>query len=320
MVSIGVSIVNYRTADLTIKCLNSLAALNQEEFQLDVVVVDNDSRDGSAQKIQSYIEAKGLAHWMSCYEAPKNGGFSYGNNRAIERFKNVDYIWLLNSDTEARLGCIEPLLNYLLTNPEVGVVGSRLEDPDGTPQTSAFNFPSPLGELIESSKLGVLTNLFPSSVVARKVVDVPERVDWLAGASMMMRFDVFEKIGFMDEGYFLYYEEVDYCFDVSRVGLEIWYVPESRVIHHVGASTGVSDTRIKAKRRPVYWFESRYRFFRKNYGFLGAVLADFLWVSGYVTWSVRRVLQRKQNLSPPHFLSDFLRNALFNRRLNDDVQ
>ena len=310
MNSVGVSVVNYRTPELTIKCLESLQLVDTGRIELTVAVVDNDSQDGSADKIESAIQLNGWEDWVQLVRAPKNGGFSYGNNRAIEALGDVEFIWLLNSDTEIRAGACEKLIDFLLDNSGTGVAGSRLEDPDETAQVSTFNFPSPLGELVMTANLGLLSKMFAQRVEARAIADLPERVDWLAGASMMIRSEVIREIGLMDEEYFLYYEEVDYCFDIYRHGYDIWYVPESRVVHHVGASTGVTTRKAKAKRRPDYWFQSRHHFFIKNYGYWGAVMADFFWVVGRSTWELRKLIQRKEDFGPDRFFADFLRNNL----------
>jgi N-acetylglucosaminyl-diphospho-decaprenol L-rhamnosyltransferase len=130
---------------------------------------------------------------------------------------------------------------------------------------------------------------------------------------MMLKTEVIQKIGLMDEEYFLYFEEVDYCRAITQAGYSIVYEPKSRVIHHVGAATGISDGRKKAPRRPQYWFESRQRYFQKNFGFSATLLADFFWLLAYSSFKLRAFLQRKSLNSPPHFVRDFIRNSAFVR-------
>lgn len=315
--SVAVIIVNYRTADLTCACLHSL----QEQIVpgLDqVIVVDNDSRDGSHQKIASAITANGWKNWVDLQPLDHNGGFAYGNNKALEFLfsgKNPPkYIWFLNPDTIVRENACRYLSDFLDKHSQVGISGSRLEDFDNTPQVSAFRHHSVVSELLSGLRLGFLDTILAQWLVAPKLISsVPHQADWVAGASMMVRREVFEQIGLLDERYFMYYEEEDFCKKATDAGWQCWYVPKSRVVHLVGAASGFSDTRKKAPRRPPYWFESRRRFFLQNYGRVVLVLADAAWLLGFGIWSIRRMLQGKPDHDPPFFLKDFFSHSVFRK-------
>jgi N-acetylglucosaminyl-diphospho-decaprenol L-rhamnosyltransferase len=196
-------------------------------------------------------------------------------------------------------------------HPGVGLAGSRLEDPDGTPQCSAFRFITAATEFVSALRLGIVSKLMNRWVVAPPIPDEPRPADWLAGASLIVRRSVFEEIGLLDPSYFLYFEEVDFCLRARRAGWRCWYVPASRVVHLVGSATGVSETRRKPPRRPAYWFDSRRRYFIKNFGPLHAAAADAAWLLGYSLWRVRRLIQRKPDLDPPRLGRDFVRNSVF---------
>jgi GT2 family glycosyltransferase len=312
---IGISIVNYKTPHLVGECLLSLAAEDEYAGHLKVVVVDNASGDGSYENISAFVQEHQLASWVEVVDAGKNGGYSFGNNIAFRKLLDAgcDLIWLLNPDTRLLPGATRALVDCLDSDPRMGIAGSRLEDHDGTPQVSAFNFPSPITELINTSKIGILERLLPSAVIPRAISPGREAVDWVAGASMMMKTEVLRQVGMMDEGYFLYFEEVDFCRAVVRAGYRIVYEPASRVIHHVGAATGISDMRKQAPRRPTYWFESRQRYFQKNFGFIATLLADMFWLLAYTSLRIRAKLQKKHLLEPPHFIKDFIRNSSFVR-------
>jgi GT2 family glycosyltransferase len=309
-----VVVVNYRTPQLTIDCLRSLEPELREFANARVVAVDNGSGDGSAQRIQSAIDEHAWGAWASLLATERNGGFSFGNNAAIRpalaAAEPPQYVWLLNSDTLARPGALRELLDFMDARPEVGIAGSRLEDLDGAPQNSRFRFHSVWSELDSGLRLGFVTRLLRKRTVALAPVDTPHRDDWVSGASMLVRARVFEEVGLLDEGYFLYFEEADFCLNARRAGWQCWYVPSSRVVHFVGRSTGVSNAREPATRRPRYWFESRRRYFVKNHGRLYALGADAAWVAGFASWRVRRVLQGKPDRDPPHMLWDFLRHTL----------
>lgn len=202
------------------------------------------------------------------------------------------------------------------SNPKVGISGSRLEDPDGTPQRSAFRFHSIPGEFEHSMRIGPVSRLLSNYIIAPPIPQQPAPCDWVAGASMMIRRAVFESPRgpqLMDEKYFMYFEEVDFCLQAKRAGWPCWYVPQSRVVHLVGAVSQLSDNRKHRKRRPAYWFDSRRRYFLKNHSALYATLADIAFLTGFTLWRLRRFIQRKEDPDPPKLLWDSFTHSIFLR-------
>lgn len=312
---VGVAIVNYKTALLVEECLSALAEAVVEGWESTVCIVDNDSPDDSLQQLHRAVEAHNWSDWVHIIAAPKNGGFAYGNNLAFTYLRELacTHYWLLNPDTRPQPDAGGVLLQYLADNPDVGCVGSQLTDEGGGNQMSAFNFPRPLGEFVAASSIGILTKLLPRLVIANHDMNKSGSVEWVVGASMMMRAEVLEKIGLMDEHYFLYYEEVDYCHEIHAAGFDVHFVPASQVVHHVGAATGISDLRRKSPpRRPGYWFESRRRFFRKNYGSFGAILADICWILGHGCFKAKSLVKQPSYILPPKFFGDFLQHSILN--------
>jgi len=307
-------IVNYRTADLTVDCLLSLADEVPSLKDARVVVTDNLSGDDSVEHIQHAIQENHWDGWVTLMPLDHNGGFAYGNNQAIRPALSADappnFVLLLNPDTVIRPGAVARLIDFMQANPKAGIAGSRLEDPDATPQRSAFRFPTIRSELDGGLRLGLVSRLLKSTCIAPPVRDEPHPTDWTAGASMIVRREVFDDAGLMDEDYFMYFEEVDFCLRASRAGWPCWYVPESRVVHLVGQASGVTDTKSAPKRRPAYWFESRRRYFTKNHGLVFALMADAAWALCFATYRVRRALQRKPDTDPPKLLYDFLRHSV----------
>lgn len=310
-----VVIVNYRTPSLTIDCLRSLQAEIQALPDTHVVVADNASGDRSPELIAAAIQAEGWSDWVSFIPLDHNGGYAYGNNAiirpALQSPQPPPYFLLLNPDTIVRPGAIKTLLQFMEQHPQAGLAGSRLENPDGTPQQSAFRFHTIWSELDFGLRLGVVSKILSNWAAAPPVPSSICQTDWVAGASVIVRREVFEAIGLLDEAYFMYYEEMDFCLQAKNAGWSCWYVPESRVVHLVGQSSGVTDTKIPPKRRPQYWFDSRRRYFLKNYGWLYAAIADTLWASSFALWRVRRIFQGKPDSDPPKLLSDFLLNSVF---------
>jgi hypothetical protein len=310
-----VVILNYRTANLTIDCLHSLVGEVQSLPGTRVVVADNASGDRSVEQIGEAISTENWSNWVSLLPLDHNGGYAFGNNAAIRlALQSTNpplYFLLLNPDTIVRPGALEALVDFMDQNPQVGIAGSRLEDPDGTPQCSAFRFHTMLSELDSSLRLGIVSKLLKKWVVWSPIPEESCPTNWVAGASMIVRREVFETVGLLDEDYFMYYEEMDFCLQAKKAGWSCWYVPQSRVVHLVGQSSGVTDTKRPPKRLPQYWFDSRRRYFLKNYGLLYTSLADAFWTSGFILWTVRRVIQGIPDSDPPKLLRDFLRNSVF---------
>lgn len=312
MKAVTIVIVNYRTADLVYDCLRSLEAeVEALPGHTQVVVVDNDSRDGSAERLDRAIRTNGWGAWAKLLPLDRNLGFAGGNNAALRPILDAarppDCVLLLNPDTFIRPGAVRALVEFMEQHPEVGIAGSRLEDPDGTPQRSAFRFPTAASEFEGGVRLGLISRLLGRHLVAPPVRDEAHPIDWVAGASMIVRRAVFEQIGLMDEDYFLYFEEVDFCLRACRAGWPCWYVPASRVVHLVGQASGVTGVKRPAKRMPRYWFESRRRYFRRNHGRPAELLASAAWAVGFALWRARRLVQRKPDPDPPGLLWDFIR-------------
>ena len=312
---IAVVIVNYKTGRLVKELLESLPN-DFSELCSKLLVIDNCSGDGSVDQISSWIKLNNRSDEIELVVSEINGGYAYGNNLGIKLLQSYDampdYILLLNPDTLVSYFTFKSLLSFMEANPKVGIAGSKLVSNEGEIQCSSFRFPTILSELSSSLKLGVLDKILSKWTVAPSHIShVPEEVVWVAGASMIIRREVFDDVGLMDENYFLYYEETDFCFQAHKKGWQCWYVPESQVTHFVGQSTGVVSGDKKRRRRPKYWFESRQRYFLKNYGIFYTMLADLIWGTGFAVWRIRRFLQRKPDLDPVHMLWDFWRNSIF---------
>ncbi|MGE5756908.1 MAG: glycosyltransferase family 2 protein [Planctomycetaceae bacterium] len=301
-------IVNYRTAGLTIDCLRSLQAEVGALPEARVVVVDSASGDDSVGRLATAISQHGWEGWARVQPLAHNGGFAAGNNAAIRPALRGTapprFVLLLNPDTIVRPGALGALVEFMESRPEVGIAGPRLEEADGTPQRSAFRFHSIWSELEGGLRLGLATRLLARWVAAPPVPEGPGPADWVSGACLLVRREVFEAIGLLDEGYFMYYEEVDFCRRARRAGWPCWYVPQARVVHLVGQSTGIG----RRTRRPAYWFRSRRRYFLVHHGPVSTLLADLAWSLGFATFRVRQVVQRKPDHDPPRLLRDFLRH------------
>jgi GT2 family glycosyltransferase len=308
-----VVIVHYRTPALVIECLRSLHGEMKTYGNASAVVIDNQSQDGSLQRIGDAIAGEGWSGWARLVEAPLNGGFAYGNNQvigpALAAPDPPDYFWLLNPDTTAYPGAMSELVSFMATRPQVGLAGSAIEEERGVLWPFAFRFPSLLSELDGSLQLGIVTKLLSPWGILRPMDGRETCVDWVSGASLMVKREVFEAIGLMDQSYFLYYEETDFILQAKRAGWQCWYVPQSRVFHVAGASTGMVDRPPEPRRLPRYWFESRRRYFIKNHSRAYAMVTDLVWIVSHALGRVRRALQRKSGFETPHLFGDFVRHS-----------
>jgi GT2 family glycosyltransferase len=309
-------IVNFRVTDLTIDCLHSVAREIESVPGTRVAVCENGTGGDSAERIQKAICDNEWDPWCTLTAIWPNLGFTGGNNvilrPALLSADPPEYVLLLNADTVVQSNAFKALVDFMDEHPRVGIAGSRLEDPDGTPQQSAFRFHSPLGEFEGNLNLGVMTRLLERWVTApRQVKEHSFETDWVSGASMIIRREVLQDTGLLDEGYYTYFDDVDICFNAGRAGWSTWYVPTSRVVHLVGQTTGIGNRKIGShKRQPSYLFEARRRYFLKNYGPLQAALADAAVILGLALWRLR-VLFGKPDFTPPYLLRDSIRHSVF---------
>ena len=306
-------IVNYRTAALVVDCLRSLQPEIEAHGNTVVTIVDGASGDDSVAALEVACREADWT-WVRVLALDVNGGFAYGNNAGIEtalaEADGPEYVWLLNPDTYVRPGALMRLVDFMEARPEVGIAGSRLENPDGSPRFATFRFASPWSELEASARCGPVSRLLQGQRINPPIRDEAHATDWVSGASLLVRRQVFDDIGMLDAAYFLYYEEADFCLRAARAGWAIWHVPDSRVVHLVGQASGVTGARRNERRRPGYWFASRRRYFHKNHGVWTARAADALWLLGYALWTARRWVTRSPHIDPPRLARDFCRWSL----------
>lgn len=291
MANVFVVIVNFRTGRLVVDCLRSLVAERGAVGLGKVIVVDNCSEDDSVERIADAIREHDWSAWAEVLTMPRNGGFAYGNNAGIRRAREhdarFDAVILLNPDTTVAPGALAELVEFLRTRPDAGIAGASIEDEAGLVQISYHQDPSPAGEFERGAQLGMITRWR-----ARRQETVPAdrrkpfRCDWVSGACMAIRREVLDSTGGLDEGYFLYFEEVDFCVRARLNGWTCWSIPRARVAHLEGASSGIKSVR----RLPDYWYASRRRFFVKRWGWWGLVRADALFAIGRASLVIRRTL------------------------------
>lgn len=321
-----VIILNYRTPWLAVEAVRSLRGVQFDGIELDVVVVDNDSRDGSMQVFSEQLHVSDFDFRLQVIDAGANRGFASGNNCGIvlprlsaecadpkigEGLQDYDAFWLLNPDAYLMPSQDVPnMLRWMLADAKRGIVGTAVVNDDGRVRVSAFRFPGIASEVESALGIGFISRLLSRYVVALTPSSRACRVDWVSGASFLISRSVIESIGLMDDGYFMYFEETDYCLAAQRAGFETWYWPDVKVVHLVGQASGVTGSQRRYKRRPTYWFDSRRRYFTKNLGPAAYHLSSILWIMLYPVGRLWSLLRFRRIDDPPKLWLDFYRHYL----------
>jgi N-acetylglucosaminyl-diphospho-decaprenol L-rhamnosyltransferase len=285
-------ILNYRTADLVNDLLESLCEQNNPDQQTSIIV-DNASGDGSPDAIHRFINEHRFESWARVICSPDNNGFSAGNNLGIKSIDSDKYL-LLNSDTIVRPNAIRELLHAANLHPDAGIIAPRLEWTDGTPQQSCFPTRTPRYEFFSSAGTGFLEKAFGHKGYSLPISDTPCAAEWVSFAAVLIRKSVFEKIGLLDEGFFMYFEDMDFCYRARKAGIGILYWPHARVVHLRGGSSPVKQLTAERKRPPKYWYASRNRYYAKHFGILGLWRANLLWYAGRAIAAARELVGNKQ--------------------------
>lgn len=246
---LSVIILNYNTKDLLQKCLESVFS-SRTDFQIEVIVSDNGSTDGSIEMIKNRFPQVKLT------ENNANLGFSAGNNVGIRQALGR-LVLLLNTDTEVRLNTLDLSIKYMDSHPEAGVMGCKVLLPDGKlHEASRRRFPNPVNAFLRLFGLRRFSNYNYKNIP----IDREMEVDSVVGAFLMIRRSVIDKIGLLDEEFFMYGEDLDWCWRVKEAGFKVMYYPGAEITHYLyGSSAAVAF-------RSVRWAHSAMKiFYRKHY-------------------------------------------------------
>jgi hypothetical protein len=250
--SVSIAIVNWNTRELLRACLASLP-FDSPALALDVIVVDNGSTDGSPEMVAAEFPAVRLIR------NTENAGFVRATNQGLLAGTG-DFLFMLNSDTEVRPGCLERLVEVAASDPAIGAVGPRLLNPDGTPQVSVAPFPLVIHRLLPS-RFEHAYNVRVEQHLLASTSGV-SRVDWMSGAALLFRRDVLERVGPLDERYFMWYDDVDWAQKLRKAGYDRVFVPDAVIVHHGRSSARKLDDRSLAQQM----FDSEYTYLRLHAG------------------------------------------------------
>lgn len=262
---VSIIIVSYNAPELLADCLRSLAVHAHTE-RCEVIVVDNASTDRNVEMLEEEFPD------VMLLKNTRNRGFAAACNQAMAVALG-EFILLLNPDTELREDAIGQTVAFMRSRSDIGIAGCQLRYPDGRPQNSVGTFPSMLNEFVQAL---FLMYLLPADVligpdgVTRVRQDAPMRVDWMTGAFLLFKKEVVDAIGLLDEQFFLYSEEMDFCYRAAGAGIGVWFDPRPSIVHHWGGMSAVS-------RRGLLWLVvSQLLFLRKHYRGLRLWMLIFL--------------------------------------------
>lgn len=310
---VAVIVINYRTPQMTLDCLTSIESEIRDFPGWHVIVADSASDDGSADLLNQEIKSRKWNGCMRLVRLDQNRGFSAGNNAgmaAAAKISEFDAFLLVNSDTMFRRGAFRALSEVLRREPAIGLVGPRLEWPDGQSQVSCFRDIRPFTELVAAAKTGSVSRLFPDAEVGIFEPSVNGKIDWISFACVLIRKEVFASVGYMDEGFFMYFEDVDFCRRARQAGWRIAYAPQASVVHHRGGRTPDRLAVEELQRRPGYYYRSRARYLAKYYGRTGPCRANVCWLLGRSVSLVREAIGNKRPHTAACEAADIWKGAL----------
>ncbi len=271
---LSIIIVNWNVRQRLEQCLLSIypPAGDRPTLTIETIVVDNASTDGSVDMVRRAFPQ------VTLIANSDNPGFTGGNNQGIAASQGR-YVLLLNPDTQVLNDALTRMVAYMDAQPHIGALGPMLLNPDGSVQSSRRRFPRPATAFLEST---VLQSWFPRHRLLRDyyVLDTPNdviaQVDWVTGACLLTRREVLDQIGLLDDGYFMYSEELDWCRRAKMAGWQVVYFPEARVIHYGGQSSEQVKTF-----QIIQFNRSKIRYFRKHHGALVATLLRVFLLMNY---------------------------------------
>ncbi len=270
---ISVIILNYNTLDLTRKCIQTVFASRLGRYTMEVIVCDNGSTDGSPAMVKKEFPQ------ALFIDNKKNVGFAAGNNPGIRRAKGR-YVLLLNSDTEVPASTLAAMIAFMDARPQAGAATCKLLLPDGSIDPACHRgFPTPWVAFTYIAKLEKLfpkTRLFGEYHQGYKDFSAVHKVDVISGAFFMVRREVINKVGLMDEDYFMYGEDIDWAYRIRQAGWTIYYNPNVTVLHKKKQSGRASIFRARRVTTEIYFHRYNWLFYKKHFAKRYALLTPFV--------------------------------------------
>lgn len=282
---LSVIIVNHNTKPLLRDCLTSLIA-TMPSIDYEIIVINNTPEDGSTEMIQKEFSK------VRAQNNNEKHGFAWNNNAAYQ-LSSGKLIWMLNPDTVIKPGACQIMLEFLKNHPKAGLVGSRILLKNGMVDShSCIRFPGLMVDLIETFSFSKLLLSMPSikgSLYPEVLRDAPFQVDVQIGASILFRREVVNDLGFLDERFFMYFEETDWCCRAKKKGWEIWHIPAAEIFHFIGGSSEGNASTLM-----LHYVQSQQLYYQKHLGAFRAILVRLIMIAGLtlrlVKWSLVKII------------------------------
>jgi N-acetylglucosaminyl-diphospho-decaprenol L-rhamnosyltransferase len=283
--------------ELTIKCLHSIANQIHDVPGTRVCVCENGTGAESVEQLRQAIIANGWNDWASLQAISPNVGFTGGNNAVLREAMSwaapPKYFLLLNADTILQPEALKHLYHAVEHAPHVGIMGTAIFGEDGRAQDSCFRDHSPLSEFLRGAGTAILNRFLWRKHFQLMPADGQLHYDWISFAAALIRSSVIRDIGYLDEGFFLYFDDADFCRVARKAGWMIGCCPEARIVHLEGQSNEVPENTRQLKRRPRYYYVSRARYFAKHYGAVGLWAANIAWSVGSLIAHLKRLARKR---------------------------
>ena len=282
--------MSYNTADMTKKAIE-LVKQSNHQLSLEIFVVDNASRDGSAEMIaQTFPDVTLISNTV-------NVGFGRANNQVLPQY-NGRYVLLLNTDAFVEANTIQKTVAFMENHPATGILGVKLLGRDGVLQPSCRYFPTPFNIFLTRTGL---FKWFPNTQLVDDMTWDHQSVrdcDWVPGCYYLIRKEVIDQVGLFDKRYFLYYEEVDHCYATKQAGWQITYYPDAPVVH-IGGESAKTDNAISSVSRQVsaLQIESELLYFRKNLGIASVALHVLLTIVAEIILTAKQLVKTPSRFS-----------------------
>lgn len=288
---VTIVIVSYNVADLLNECIVSIKKETSCEYE--IIVIDNNSADNSIEMIKTNHSDVKLIQNKS------NVGFAAANNQGF-KIANGRYILMLNPDTVVLDSAIDRLVRFMDEHPDAGACGPKNLNADRSLQHNCHHFPTISMRLVEHLQL---KRFFPrNKFFGREHMtywdyDQVKEVDWITGCSLMIRREVLEQIGLLDENYFMYAEELDLCFRLKKYHWRTFFYPYASIVHYGGQSAlNQNEEKVFAKSISYYLFTTKYYFFKKNYGYMSFYIIKSLDLIYYFTVYLKNIFRADKSI------------------------
>ena len=271
MLQLSIIIVNWNGLNVILDCLDSVYN-NIKSIDFEVIVVDNNSSDGSPEAVEKKFPD------VKLIREEKNHGFAGANNIGIKKALGK-YIVLLNSDTIILDSTFKNIIEIMDSDKNIGILGPKVLNEDGSFQSSAGRFPSLMSEIsgyFFLSRIPGLNIVFKDRFIREEFDEIKE-VDWISGACLFLRKEIIEDVGYLDERYFMYVEDIDFCYQARKNKWKVVYYPFSKIIHLGGYSVSYASDKVFTNN-----IESYFKFYRKHFNIFQNLALSSIFLGGTV--------------------------------------